>query len=98
MERPVDRLRQQQRCLHAAGEVHQATVERNVAPQQRPDDRQCCSMIGWLPCFAKQTIYNQIANGEFKVTTYVDGGQRWRDYRDLAAFLDECRDRAETPA
>lgn len=25
---------------------------------------------------AKQTIYNQIAKGEFKVKTYVDGGQR----------------------
>ena len=47
---------------------------------------------------AKQTIYNQIAKGEFKVKTYVDGGQRWRDYRDVAAFLDGCRDRAETPA
>ena len=47
---------------------------------------------------AKQTIYNQIAKDEFKVKTYVDGGQRWCDYRDLAAFLDGCRDRAETRA
>ena len=47
---------------------------------------------------AKQTIYNQTAKGEFKVKTYVDGGQRWCDYRDLAAVLDGCRDRAETPA
>ena len=47
---------------------------------------------------AKQTIYNQIVKGEFKVKAVVDGGQRWCDYRDLAAFLDGCRDRAETPA
>ena len=45
-----------------------------------------------------RAIANQIAKGEFKVKTYVDGGQRWCDYRDLAAFPDECRDRAETSA
>lgn len=45
---------------------------------------------------APQTIYNQIAKGEFKVPTYVDGKQRWCDYRDLAAYLDSVR--AKTPA
>ena len=40
---------------------------------------------------APQTIYNKIAKDEFKVRTYVDGGKRFADYRDLAAYLDCCR-------
>lgn len=27
----------------------------------------------------------------FRVKTYVDGGKRYADYRDLAAYLDEVR-------
>lgn len=37
---------------------------------------------------AKTTIYNQIAQGTFKVKTYVDGGKRFADYRDFATYLD----------
>lgn len=40
---------------------------------------------------AAQTIYNRIAKGEFKVPTYIDGGKRFCDYRDLAAYLDQAR-------
>ena len=40
---------------------------------------------------ARNTIYNQIAAGKFKVPTYVDGGKRYADYRDLAAYLDQHR-------
>lgn len=47
---------------------------------------------------ARNTIYNQIAQGTFKVKTYVDGGKRYADYRDLAAYLDEVRAHATTPA
>lgn len=52
--------------------------------------------LGEALCLAPQTIYNQIAKGQFKVATYVDGGKRYCDYRDLAAYLD-CQ-RAGTPA
>lgn len=45
---------------------------------------------------ARNTIYNQIAAGTFKVRTYVDGGKRYCDYRDLAAYLDQVRE--STPA
>lgn len=47
---------------------------------------------------ARNTIYNQIAKGEFGLKTYVDGGKRYADYRDLASYLDEVRGRATTPA
>ena len=47
---------------------------------------------------ARNTIYNQIAQGTFKVRTYVDGGKRFADYRDLAKYLDEVRAGATTPA
>lgn len=40
---------------------------------------------------AKNTIYNQIAQGTFKVKTYVDGGKRFADYRDIATYLDSQR-------
>lgn len=46
-------------------------------------------------CIAKQTIYNQIAKGDFPVKTYLDGSKRYADYRDVAAYLDECRLRAK---
>lgn len=41
---------------------------------------------------AKNTIYNQLAKGTFGVKTYLDGKQRWADYRDLAAYLDSQRE------
>lgn len=47
---------------------------------------------------ARNTIYNQIAQGTFRVKTYVDGGKRFADYRDLATYLDEVRAGATTPA
>jgi transcriptional antiterminator len=47
---------------------------------------------------ARNTIYNQIAQGNFRVKTYVDGGKRYADYRDLAAYLDEVSGRVATPA
>ena len=47
---------------------------------------------------ARNTIYNQIAAGTFTVPTYLEGKTRWADYRDVARYLDECRDRATIPA
>lgn len=44
--------------------------------------------LGEALCLAPQTIYNQIAKGQFKVPTYVDGGKRYCDYRSLASYLD----------
>lgn len=52
--------------------------------------------LGKALCLAPQTIYNKIAKGEFMVPTYVDGGKRYSDYRDVAAYLDSCR--PTTPA
>jgi predicted DNA-binding transcriptional regulator AlpA len=42
----------------------------------------------------KSTLYNQISAGTFTIPTYLDGNKRWADYRDVAAHLDECRQRA----
>lgn len=46
----------------------------------------------------RTTIYNQVSAGTFAVPTYVDGNKRFADFRDVATYLDECRDRAKTPA
>ncbi|KRB73474.1 helix-turn-helix transcriptional regulator [Noviherbaspirillum sp. Root189] len=42
----------------------------------------------------KGALYNQISAGTCPVKTYVDGGKRWADYRDVAKHIDECRELA----
>ncbi|ADV01309.1 hypothetical protein [Alicycliphilus denitrificans] len=39
-------------------------------------------------------VLNQISDGRFGIPTYVDGGKRWADYRDVAAYIDNCRAQA----
>lgn len=48
--------------------------------------------LGSVLSIEPRTIYNQISANEFKVLTYKDGTRRFADYRDVAAYLDECRD------
>lgn len=40
------------------------------------------------------TLRNQISAGTCKVPTYVDGGKRWADHRDVAAYFDWLRESA----
>lgn len=40
---------------------------------------------------SKGAVYNQISAGTCPVKTYIDGGKRWADYRDIAAHLDQCK-------
>lgn len=40
------------------------------------------------------SIHNAISAGSFPIATYVDVGKRWADYRDVAAHIDACRERA----
>jgi hypothetical protein len=47
---------------------------------------------------ARGTILNQISAERFPIATYVDAGQRWADYRDVAAHFDACRGRAREAA
>lgn len=42
----------------------------------------------------KGALYNQISAGTCPVKTYVDGGKRWADYRDVALHIDQCRELA----
>ena len=46
-------------------------------------------------------VRNQVSAGRFPIPTYLDGGRRWADYRDVAAYLDRLRSTARgaaTPA
>lgn len=43
---------------------------------------------------ARNSIYNKVAAGTFEIPTYVDGNKRFADFRDVAAYLDDCRARA----
>lgn len=42
----------------------------------------------------KAALYNQISAETCPVKTYLDGGKRWCDYREVARHLDECAERA----
>lgn len=44
----------------------------------------------------KGALYNQISAGTCPVKTYLDGGKRFADYRDVAEHLDACRERASS--
>lgn len=39
-------------------------------------------------------VLNQISAGTFPIPTYKDGGKRYADYRDVAAYFDNCRQAA----
>lgn len=43
---------------------------------------------------SKGALYNQISSGTCPVKTYLDGGKRFADYRDVAEHLDSCRSHA----
>jgi predicted DNA-binding transcriptional regulator AlpA len=43
---------------------------------------------------ARATVNNQISDGSFPIATYRDAGKRWVDYRDVDAYIDQCRARA----
>lgn len=55
---------------------------------------QLASVLG----LSKGAIYNQISSGSSPIITYVDGGKRWADYRDVAEHLDQCRAAARAAA
>lgn len=40
------------------------------------------------------TLYNQVSAGTCTVPTYVDGGRRWADVRDVADTFDKLRAQA----
>lgn len=40
------------------------------------------------------TLYNQVSGGTCSVRTYVDGGRRWADIRDVDEALDKLRTQA----
>lgn len=42
----------------------------------------------------KTTLYNQVSANRCPVKTYVEGGKRWADVRDLAEHFDTMRAQA----
>lgn len=42
------------------------------------------------------TVLNQISGGTLGIPTYKDGRQRYADFRDVAAYLDQKRDEAQS--
>lgn len=65
--------------------VHEALVFDRYGP--RLTVTQLSDALG----LAEQTIHNQIGKGIFRIRTYLDGGRRYADYRDVAQYLDDCR-------
>jgi len=42
----------------------------------------------------KSTLMNQVSNETLGIRTYLDGGKRWADVRDVAAHFDRMRESA----
>ena len=60
----------------------------------RLNTEQLASVLG----ITKPAVYNQLSAGTFPINTYKDAGKTWADYRDVAIYLDRCRERARTVA
>jgi hypothetical protein len=46
----------------------------------------------------ESTIRNQLSAETFEIPTYMDGGKRWADVRDVAEYFDRGRARATRAA
>ena len=76
-------------CPNVMSSLHsQALIFETYGP------RLSMEQLAQVLCVSKQTLYNQISAGSCPVKTYLDGGRRFADYRDVAAHFDECRARA----
>ena len=47
--------------------------------------------LGQVLSKSTKTIQNKIAANTLGIKTYVDGGKRWADVRDVADYLDSLR-------
>lgn len=47
---------------------------------------------------AKASLYNQVSARSMPVPTYLDGGKRYADFRDVAKHFDDCRAQAHVDA
>lgn len=47
---------------------------------------------------SKGTLHNRIYRGQIELATYLDGGKRYADVRDVADYLDLMRGRATSRA
>lgn len=56
--------------------------------------RLCLDQLAKCLGVSKNSIYNQISAGTFPVKTYMDGGKRYADFRDVAEHMDKCRELA----
>lgn len=56
----------------------------------RLDSKQLADLLSMTP----GAVLNRISDGDFPIPTYKDGGKRFADYRDVAAYIDNCRPRA----
>lgn len=68
--------------------VTQAFIFEKYGP--RLGAEQICSLLG----ITKPALYNQLSAGTCRLKTYMDGGKRWADYRDAAAYFDDARQQA----
>jgi len=42
--------------------------------------------------FSESTLVNRLSQGTIGLRTYLDGGRRFSDVRDVAEYLDICRE------
>lgn len=47
-------------------------------------------LLGW----SRASVFAQLAAGTFPISTYLDTSVRYADYRDVAQYLERCREEA----
>lgn len=57
----------------------------------RVDMEQLAAILGR----EKATVMNQVSAKTLGIRTYMDGGKRWADVRDVADHFDRMREKAE---
>lgn len=65
--------------------VTQAFIFEKYGPRLNADEM--AELLG----ITRPTLYNQISAGTFQIKTYLDGGKRFADYRDVAEYFDLAR-------
>lgn len=60
--------------------------------------RLCIADIASVLGVAEKTLRNRLAENKVPLPMYVDQGLKCADYRDVAQYLDDCRERAKIRA
>ena len=65
---------------------------------QRYGPRLTMPVVAEVLQVSRWTVQRAISANTFQIATYIDNGARYADYRDVARYLDKCRQEAQDAA